>query len=141
MNYDNIIICLEQKNLFITNIVNFTKQLEIKAQQDDVDFEDILLKRQDAMQRIDKCNQLINKELEETSVDEANIIKAIIKEPGSSNNDEYAKIKELSLIYIELLSCANELDKKAMSLVSEKYNAIKSILNGTKKSTANMFKL
>lgn len=139
MDYNNIKICLEQKNIFMTNIANLTKQIEVKANQEEIDFEDVLVKRQENMQRIDKCNKMIDENLKElSSIEKEQVVKAL---RGEVEGDyKTAILKEISLLsknYTTLLERAIELDKIARECTINRYNETKQKLSKIRNSNSN----
>ncbi|MEG2814057.1 MAG: hypothetical protein RSA79_05595, partial [Oscillospiraceae bacterium] len=65
MSLQQIKACLEQKNIFITNIINITNQIIVLSSQPIVNLENLLNERQNNMDRIDKCNALIESSSED----------------------------------------------------------------------------
>ncbi len=55
--------CLEQKVTLFTDMLNISKKIEVQTRQDQVILDDLLAKRKTLMDRIDKCNALIGREL------------------------------------------------------------------------------
>ncbi|HMM07158.1 MAG TPA: hypothetical protein PKD52_10920 [Clostridiales bacterium] len=55
--------CLEQKVTLFTDMLNISKKIEVQTRQDQVILDDLLAKRKILMDRIDKCNALIGREL------------------------------------------------------------------------------
>lgn len=143
MDYNNIKICLEQKNIFMTNIVNLTKQIEVKAKQEEIDFEDVLVKREENMQRIDKCNKLIDDNLKDLlSNEKEQVINALRGEIGEECQTPI--LKEISLLaknYSALLERAIELDKMARECTVNRYNETKQKLSEIRSNNAkqNMY--
>lgn len=54
-----IILCLEQKEILLTEILNITKQIEVRCDEPEVDLEHFLDQRAAFMARADKCDNLI----------------------------------------------------------------------------------
>ena len=130
MNLENIIICLEQKIIFIKNIVNFSKQLEVKSQQEDIDFEDVLTKRLQSMERIDKCDFLINRYLSESEdADDVVTIRGIISGNITATEPRFNTVLEHAKEYREMLQRARTIDNNAISIVKERHCELKGIIN------------
>ncbi len=131
MGYDYIKICLEQKNIFMTNIVNFTKQLEVKSQQEEIDFEDILSKRKENMDRIDKCNVMIQDKLKDFPLEKQQLITDIINgiTPAEQCQDEFVVLAELAANYRSMLNQALSLDKSATISATNRYHDLKGKLS------------
>lgn len=55
--------CLEQKVTLFTDMLNISKKIEVQTRQEEVILDDLLAKRKILMDRIDKCNALIGREL------------------------------------------------------------------------------
>ena len=56
MSTDNIIACLDQKVILLTQIWDLTKQIELRCMQDDIQLDDFLEQRGMFIARINKCN-------------------------------------------------------------------------------------
>jgi len=144
MSIENIAICFEQKNLFMTKIINITKQLEVKSKQDEVDFENLLAERQECMNRIDKCNQAINSY---TDALENEIDKKVIKDFLSNSHVDFELypqlqfLKEHSIRYKELVQHALSIDNIATSILNDRYVNLRDKVNDLRKqgSTQNMY--
>jgi len=58
-----ITTCLEQKVTLFTDMLNISKNIEVQTRQEQVVLDDLLAKRKMLMDRVDKCNALIVREL------------------------------------------------------------------------------
>lgn len=61
----NILDCLEQKKLLMTESLNLTKQLEVQSKHEEDEVSEIVDRRQILIDRMKKCDLLINKSLDE----------------------------------------------------------------------------
>ena len=59
MANEQIILCIQQKLVLMTNILNISKQVEVRCSQPEIELGNLLQKRKLFMDRIDKCNGLL----------------------------------------------------------------------------------
>ncbi len=57
---EEIKACLEQKVILLTQILNLTKQIEVRCNEPAVELEHFLDQRGSLMQRVDKCDDLMH---------------------------------------------------------------------------------
>lgn len=58
-----VITCLQQKVTLFTDMLNLSKQIEVQTRQEEIILDDLLAKRKTLMDRIDKCNALVERQL------------------------------------------------------------------------------
>ncbi|NCC86419.1 MAG: hypothetical protein EOM05_00935 [Clostridia bacterium] len=140
-----VIICLEQKKIIITEILDVTKQIEVQSVQEDVQIDNLIEQRQVKIQRIKKCDELIKEKLKILDVEEKENWDKIVKcdECSLNNDDEKNAFKlagEIKAIFIRVA----KLDKKAKENLQMQYEEAKSNMATLRKNTAsptNMFSL
>lgn len=135
---DRIIKCLEQKNLFIVNILDITKQVEVRAQNDVADFENLLTQRGEFMQRIDKCSALIAASVD--SVDESIRWKVASVLAGKASDDSglssmSALVKKYQAALAELVKA----DAVARTFVEKRHAELQDKVNETRIKRKNLY--
>lgn len=113
---DSIIICLEQKRLFITDALNLTKQIEVQSNQEEFEIDSLLEQRQLKIERMIKCDELIEQNLEKFETAQASHWSELLKGDISKAKDEreqYAcrlskEIKELASKTLKIEGVARE---------------------------------
>lgn len=120
----NILDCLEQKKLLMTESLNITKQLEVQSKQEEDEVSEIVDRRQILIDRMKKCDLLINKSLEE--MEDSNNREqwsAVIADSEVKTDDEMLKkaveykseINSLCSQIVDLNKSANENYKSALN--------------------------
>ena len=118
----SIIECLEQKKLLITETLNITKQIEVQSKQEDVDVEELVDKRQILIDRMKKCDVLINKNIDALDSDSRDQWQKIIKHMDAQiSNDREIKAQNLLKDILELNKRTLALDKVANKNINTAY--------------------
>ena len=142
-DFDAVIICLEQKKILITDILDATKQIEVQSAQEDVQIDNLIEQRQIKIQRIKKCDELIKEKLKFLDVTEKERWdKIVMCGECSLNNDDEKKAFELAGEIKALFIRTAELDKKAKENLQMQYEEAKENMASLRKNTAsttNMF--
>ncbi|MDP4108460.1 MAG: hypothetical protein Q8878_00395 [Bacillota bacterium] len=63
-------VCMEQKVILLTKILDLSKQIEVKCKQETVLLEDLPEKRMCLLKRIEKCDALVKNALSELPLNE-----------------------------------------------------------------------
>ena len=120
-DYEKILLCLEQKNLLMKDILNLTRRIEVKAAQEEVVLDGPLAERQNRIDRLIKCDKLISDEM--ASIDDES--KSHLRDLLSGKTE--VAIGETETKMVELvngtktyLSRTLEIDKSAMSILQQK---------------------
>lgn len=127
VEYENLLICLQQKNIFVTNLIDYTKQLEVKAQAETVDYEDVLEKRQGCMSRIDKCDSMISSMLLEVSSKEQEKLRQVLDAAVTETECEDVLIPILAEVqkYKSGLKRLKELNDGVMIKTKQRHEEVK----------------
>lgn len=137
-------ICLEQKIIFITNFSDLSKQIEVKSMQEDVIFDNLFERRQTCMERIDKCNALIDSTINDLSDLDKDTMLAVINctMPDQDCPEELVELLTLTLRYKELLVIASESNKLALETFSSRHSELRNVLNTLRKGRpqTNMYR-
>lgn len=126
-----LVMCLEQKVILLTNILDLTKQIEVQAAEEDAQLDALITQRQAAMGRIDKCCALIDQLLEELPEAERSTWNTLLggqAGPAGGNADEETA-HQLSVQYRNLLSKVAELDKRANEILRRQHTELQELLN------------
>lgn len=127
---DKLILCFQQKNLFITNILNITKQLEVKTENQEVDFEDLLERRGDFMGRIDKCTALEKATINCLDDSEkSDIINILSFKESAHENERLAHLSTLVLTYDNTLKTLVVADKVAVDKLKVRHSLARDQVN------------
>ncbi|MEG1027228.1 MAG: hypothetical protein RSE07_00940 [Oscillospiraceae bacterium] len=118
---EKIISCLEQKNIFLNNIINLTKQIQVKVTNDEIEFENIIQQRQNNMDKCDKCDDL-KSTLNEFPADQKQELAKVL---SNNESDCFNDIKLLVKKQIELIHIAYELDNVTSAVVNKRYDNLK----------------
>lgn len=74
----DILVCLEQKKILMEQILNVTKQMEVQSLEETIDLDRLLEQRGQLMQRVDKCNILIQARIAEQSAPEQEHLNSLL---------------------------------------------------------------
>lgn len=132
MNNEQIIICLEQKVILLTKIMDLTKQIEVRCRQQEIRLDTFLEQRAVYMQRVDKCDALLRNLLETLEEDERQKLKAALDDPA---HVEAGGDRALSLIREcnTLVHQAIAIDLSARELLQAQYASMREKLNAARK--------
>lgn len=129
--------CLEQKKLFIVTILDITIQLQVKSKNKIVDFGDLLTKRQIAMDRITKCDALVNSTLAEFDDDTKLYFKTALK---TGECIEHPTLGELAKVYNTNLAKFAECNEKLMVDFKLRYDGALKDVNQSRIKRKTMYK-
>ncbi len=120
-DYEKIMLCLEQKNLLMKDILNLTRRIEVKAAQEEVVLDDLLADRQNRIDRLIKCDKLISDEISAVDDESKFHLRDLLagKSEVVANGDE-AKMIELIAGTKSYLERTLEIDKSAMEILQRK---------------------
>ena len=139
----DILECLEQKRILMEQILNITKQMEVQAMEESINLGDLLDQRGLLMQRVDKCNLLIQSRLEEQSPQDQERVRAVlaqqIPEENCTSDERHAML--LSSEITRLFDQAAALNRSALDLLHVQYEDVKKNLADSKEpgNQNNMF--
>lgn len=120
MENDTLLTCLRQRVILMTGILDLTKQLEVQSKQDAPQMDDLLRQRQACMDRIDKCNALIQKEAAALQLDGYTSLSHFLEgDPEQAVSDEDFEICSLVQTNRELLRSTITIDANAVQRVQE----------------------
>jgi hypothetical protein len=135
---DTIRICLEQRTIFMTSICDITKQLQVKAAQDEIQFGDLLDTRQDYMNRIDRCNALIQSQLGQLEGDENRLMRSVLDGSCEDIPEVFLPLKQQIEEYNRLLAATRVMDHEVIKLVQAKHTDLKERINAIRQKRANI---
>lgn len=139
--YETLLTCMQQKLIFITQFSNLTKQMEVRSRQEEINLGDLLQRRQNLLDRIDKCDKLMAKTLKAADSPELRMIISGRRLPDGSGDKE-RQLFTLACQYYKLLEETISDNQKVQQLLQKSYNEAKqalSDLSADKKHT-KMFK-
>ncbi|NLL03538.1 MAG: hypothetical protein GX269_04485 [Clostridiales bacterium] len=135
---DFIIVCLEQKKIFIKDILDITKQIEVQSRQEEMEMEDLVTQRQTRIDRLKKCDNLIDEKVKTLDKNQREKWeKLVVGKADGFDNDDEQKAFALMLSTKEMLERINTLDNKAKENLQEQYEEAKRQLAELRKNTSN----
>lgn len=120
-DYEKILLCLEQKNLLMKDILNLTRRIEVKAAQEEVVLDGPLAERQNRIDRLIKCDKLISDEM--ASIDDeskSHLRDLLAGKTEVAIGETETKMVELVNGTKAYLSRTLEIDKSAMAILQQK---------------------
>ena len=143
IDLESVIICLEQKKIIITDILDITKQIEVQSVQEEVQIDNLIEQRQIRIQRIKKCDDLIKEKLKFLDMTEKENWDKIVRcDECSLKNDEEKKAFELASEIKKLFIRTAEIDRRAKENLQMQCEEAKENMARLRKNTAsttNMF--
>lgn len=140
---NEIMVCLEQKEILLTQILNLTKQIEVRCNEPEVELEHFLDQRSLLMQRVDKCNDVIAHQLSELTPAQQSRSKLLLalKIDKQDCSDEERAALELVARCNSLFQRAAVLNKSANDEMQQQYKEVKEKIKQTHKvgKGQNMF--
>ena len=140
MATEQIILCIQQKLVLMTNILNISKQVEVRCSQPEIELGDLLQKRKLFMDRIDKCNALISKLTDDLQPKDKERMKQLLNgkaDPTGCSEEELSGLQS-SQKYNDYLQQAIALDKNATQFMTKQYDEMKITINKQRKKHGNM---
>ncbi len=135
---DFIIVCLEQKKIFIKDILDITKQIEVQSRQEKMEMDDLVTQRQTRIDRLKKCDNLIDEKVKTLDKNQREKWeKLVVGKADGFDNDDEQKAFALMLSTKEMLERINTLDNKAKENLQEQYEEAKRQLAELRKNTSN----
>lgn len=129
-----IMACLEQKVILMTQILNITKQIEVQCKQPEVNLENLLDTRGDLMERTKKCDHFIRVLAQQLDDDQKERIQQILNGSAVDCSEEEQRAMDLVQQCSSLFDRAAILDRAANEAIKQKYEETKRILIDLKKS-------
>ncbi len=135
---DFVITCLEQKKIFIKDILDITKQIEVQSRQEEMEMDDLVTQRQVRIDRLQKCDNLIDEKVKTLDKKQREKWeKLVVGKADGFDNDDEQKAFALMLSTKEMLERINTLDNKAKENLQEQYEEAKRQLAELRKNTSN----
>jgi len=143
MANDEIVVCLEQKVILLTKVLDLTKQIQVRSKQSDIELDDFLEQRASYMKRVHKCNDLISSITEQIPPNEQKRFNQVLNSeiPEKECNDDELLVLDLTKKSTQLLQRTAFLDKSAYEAIKAQYNSVRDKLNQLRKEgkTPSMF--
>lgn len=139
MTNEQIALCVQQKLILMTNILNLSKEIEVKCSQPEIELNDLLQKRKNFMDRIDMCNALLMKMTDELPTEEKRHIKQVLdgKAEKTTCSDDELPILQAAQTYNDYLQQAILLDKNSSQFMRKQYEEMKTVINRQRKRHGN----
>jgi len=141
MANDEIVICLEQKVILLTKVLDLTKQIQVRSRQPDIELDDFLDQRASYMKRVHKCNELISSITEQFPLEQQERIERVLNSEVSEKEclEDELLILTLTKKSILLLQRTASIDKSAYEAIREQYNTVRDKLNQLRKEGKTPF--
>ncbi|HEX2985432.1 MAG TPA: hypothetical protein VHO71_01295 [Caproiciproducens sp.] len=118
-----IMVCLEQKKILLTHILNITKQIEVRCKEEEVALEHLLEQRKSFMDRVTLCNHMIQNHLCDIPTEQRLRIELILDGKIAEADCDADELPALKLVNenAALFQTAAELDKSANEAIRKQY--------------------
>jgi hypothetical protein len=140
---EKLVFALEQKVLLLKKISDLTKQIEVRSKQKEIRLEDLPAQRQVLLDRVEKCNRMIDGCVEALPEESRGAMKRILEgkaDPGECGPDDSA-VLQYSLKCRSLLRTILAENSVAVGRISEERNRLQKLLGGLREhgNAAGMF--
>ena len=131
MGINQIIICLEQKEILLTKIMNLTKQIEVRCRQETISLENLFEQRDAFMKRVDKCDCLIANQINQLPLECQAQLRPLLlaKDEMSPCTEEEQRILQLAKSCFHIKQKALAIDQSANVLLKKRCDQIKEKIN------------
>jgi len=131
-----ILTCLEQKVILLTEILNLTKQIEMRSKERDIELDNFLEQRGAYIVRVNKCDDLILSLSESLLPEQQKRLQQILHSELSEEecSKEELPLLKLSIECTELLQRTAVIDKSARDAIQEQCNELREKINLTRKN-------
>lgn len=136
---EQIVLCIQQKLVLMTNILNLSKQIEVRCSQPEIELGNLLQDRKVYMDRFDKCNVLLSKLTAELPSAEKERMEQLLggkTEPEDSSEEELSILKSIQK-YNDYLQQAIALDKNATKHMQKQRDELRVTINKQRKTQEN----
>jgi len=130
--YEIIILCLEQKLQLATEIMNCTKQIEVKLRQEEVDIVELLKRRDGYRERLIKCDALLEKSIQALPLPDQGTVSGVLKRTVSPPEGELAGLAALQEQFLERIRQAETYNREAISAAESGRETVKKRLDKIK---------
>lgn len=136
MQMNQILTCLEQKVIILTQILNLTKQIEVRSNEPNIDLDNFLEQRGAYIVRVNKCDHLIHSLSKDLTVEEQKRLDGILLGELSEAEcrDEELPILKLSKECIVLLERAAVIDKSARDAIQKQCDELRKKVNDSRQN-------
>ena len=137
MDIDQIIICLEQKKILLTKIMDLTKQIEVRCKQKTISLESLFEQREGLMRRADKCDRLNENQINQLPPEERAYMRSLLqaKDETPPRTEEEQKVLQLAKSCSYIRQKAMVIDQSANELLKKRCDQMKEKINSTFKKT------
>lgn len=127
---------LDQKLILLTRISDITKQIEVQSRQDDIQLDNLPDQRQVYIDRLKKCEQMINESLVPLSGEEKDRRKKILSGnfPKDECSDEEAKLLDYAMQCQNVLHRTLAMDVEARRLLQKECDRLQNLLHTARKT-------
>lgn len=143
MPNNEIITCLEQKEILLKRVMDLTKQIEVRTRQPDIILDDLLEQRVPYMKRVQKCDRLIASNIEQLEPEQQTRMKQVLncEIPEAQCDAEELCIMKLVKSCNQILQRINVLNKSSYDAIKRQYDFVRDKLAELRKKgkTPNMF--
>ena len=131
-----ILTCLEQKVILLTEILNLTKQIEVRSKENDIELDNFLDQRGIYIVRVNKCDDLILSLSKSLPLEQQTRLQQILHAEYSEDecSKEELPLLKLSIECTELLQRTAVIDKSARDAIQEQCNELREKINLTRKN-------
>ncbi|MGX8702365.1 hypothetical protein [Caproiciproducens sp.] len=132
MPTENIIACLDQKVILLTQIWDLTKQIDLRCTQDDIQLDGLLEQRGVFIDRINKCNDLIGRLTAELPPEQRERVTELLNGKGTEEDcgsEEERHTLKLSKEYHFILQKAAVLDQSARGKLRKRCDELREKIN------------
>lgn len=137
MSTENIIACLDQKIILLTQIWDLTKQIETRCMQADIELDNFLEQRGVFITRINKCNDLIARLTQELPPEQQERMEQLLQTEVADENcgsEEERHILKLSRECQAILHKAAVLDQSARNKIQAQCDELREKINQERKT-------
>ncbi len=137
MPINEIITCLEQKVILLTQILNLTKQIEVRSKEPDIQLDDFLEQRGAYIVRVNKCDSLILNLTEEMPPEQQERLARVLhaEVPEKDCSEEELPLLKLSNDCTSLLQRAAVIDKSARDAIQMQCDDLRGKINQSRKNS------
>ncbi|HEX3037504.1 MAG TPA: hypothetical protein VHO94_00735 [Oscillospiraceae bacterium] len=136
---EQIVLCIQQKLVLMTNILNLSKQIEVRCSQPEIELGNLLQDRKVYMDRFDKCSTLLSKLTAELPSEEKEHMEQLLggkAEPEDCSGEELSILKSVRK-FNDYLQQAIALDKNATKHMKKQCDELRVTINKQRKTQEN----
>ena len=135
---ENLLVCMEQKAILLTHILDITKEIQVRCKQEELVFDNLFEDRQAYIDRVAKCNKLIENILEACEPKEKAHLEQILEADANAKatGSEENRLLQYSITANKHLHKILSIHKATLCKLHQEHEELQELLGKEQKNSA-----